>query len=243
MKWKTPVRPELKHFKLVLYLLISFDTFLSEVVHCWILFFIICTTYKVFMTEASSFPWETTFARFDNFKGLFWQNTLVPKLKSSLISLAGFRCSLRMLSALSIRHNTFESSVFLVLTCVVFKYSSWTFLNIKYSSRNGRIPVINKLLCRTSSVRSAGQLLFKNLHIFWAPNEVMVAEIFVVLISYKSGIFWAWVTFFLMEISCETLDAVSGANCSEKNPFPKFKGPFPELVKPSLLDLPVEYQQ
>ena len=73
---------------------------------------------EVFMAEASSFPCEKTFARFDNFKALLWHKTLVPKLKSSLILLADFRCSLKKLSALSIRLNHFESFVFLVLTCV-----------------------------------------------------------------------------------------------------------------------------
>lgn len=126
--------------------------FLSQVVHCWILFFIFCTTYEVFMTETSSFPCETAIARFDNFKALFWHNTLVLKLKSSFISLADIRRSVRTLCGSSIRPNSFERSVFLVLTYVfVFNCSSWTFLNIKCSSRNGHIPVINELLCRFSN--------------------------------------------------------------------------------------------
>ena len=74
-------------------------------------------------------------------------------------------------------------------------------INIKYSSRNGRIPIINELLCKTSSVRRAGQLLFKNSHIFWASNEVTVAEIFLGVISCKSGIFWVLETLLSMETS------------------------------------------
>ena len=73
---------------------------------------------EVFMAEASSFPCEKTFARFDNFKALLWHKTLVPKLKSRLILPADFSCFLKKLSASSIRRNHFESSVFLVLTCV-----------------------------------------------------------------------------------------------------------------------------
>ena len=109
--------------------------------------------------------------------------------------------------------NDFESSVFLVLSCVfVFKYSLWTFLNIKYSSRNGCL------------------------------NEETVAEIFVGVISYKSGIFWVWATLLSMEISFKMLDAICGVTCLEKNPFPKFKRRFPDLGK-TLLDLPIENQR
>ena len=41
-----------------------------------------------------------------------------------------------------------------------------------------------------------------------------------------------------MKISFEILGAICGADCLEKNPFRKFKGPFPNLGKPSL-----SYQQ
>ena len=94
--------------------------------------------------------------------------------------------------------------------------------------------------CCVDSVTRAGQLLFKNSHTFCAPNEVTVAEIFVGVTSCKSGILWVWPTLISMNNSFEILGAICGADCLEKNPFRKFKEPFPNLGKPSLLELPIE---